>query len=239
MRALAVDTSTDRTGVALWQDGACVLKRETEEPARHAEHLIPLIDEALGKAGWKKTHLELLGCCIGPGSFTGVRVGLATIKGIALALDLPVMGIGSLEAMASAARGAAAGVYVPLLQAGKGEWYWAVYDADGGLVAGPGHIGGRDLATVVEPWLHRDPLVLGDVAAEWVGPDALAGDVGQKLFGARVLRRGETDRPDAVEVARLAVQMHAKGSDVGLHALEPIYVRPPDITWPRSTPSLR
>jgi tRNA threonylcarbamoyladenosine biosynthesis protein TsaB len=239
MRALAVDTSTDRTGIVLWE-GACIVKRETEGPARHAEHLVPLVDEALRMAGWKKTELELLACCIGPGSFTGVRVGLATIKGMALALGVPIVGVGSLEAMASAARSAGARVTLPLLGAGKGEWYWAAYDAEGALVAGPGHVGARDLASVLSPLLDRDPTIVGDVVEAPTGHEA-ADEIAALVASrrARVVRSASTDRPDAAEIARLAVQKLATSGADDLHALEPVYVRPPDITWPRSTSTAR
>jgi tRNA threonylcarbamoyladenosine biosynthesis protein TsaB len=217
VRALAVDTSTDFAGVVLWQDGSCVARTSGSEPARHAESLVSLIDGALATVGWKKMQLDLIACCIGPGSFTGVRAGLATAKGIALGLDRPIVGVGSLEAMAAAA-GPEAGLTVPLLDARKGELFWAAY-ADGKLVDGPGHVTILELATVLRRFVGRDPLVVGAVGSRL------------DLAGARLLRTPATDLPDAAVVARLGLEKLAHGKVDDLHALEPLYVRPPDITW--------
>jgi tRNA threonylcarbamoyladenosine biosynthesis protein TsaB len=152
---------------------------------------------------------------------------LATGKGIALALELPIVGVGSLEAMASAARSTPAAAYVALLEAGKGECYWAAYDAELACIAGPGHVPLADVASVLAPFANRDAAIVGDVAAPL---DAV---------GLRRVRDAKTDRPRASEIARRAVEkIAARGAD-DLHALEPVYVRPPDITWPRSTSTTR
>src|SRR5436190_24352722 len=101
MRALSIDTSTHRAQIALWT-GTCAALEEHDDPSRHAEALLGMVDRALAAAGWRKTDLDLIVTCVGPGSFTGLRAGVATAKGIALALDRPVIGISGLEAMASA-----------------------------------------------------------------------------------------------------------------------------------------
>jgi tRNA threonylcarbamoyladenosine biosynthesis protein TsaB len=223
MRVLAIDTSTPHASVVLWQDGACVVTRSTSEASRHAEHLIALLDETFAVAGWSKREFDVVACCVGPGSFTGVRVGLGTAKGIALALALPIVGVGSLEAMAGAARRTSSSVCVALLEAGKGECYWAAFDGNGACIAGPGHVAARDLASVVTPFAGRDPVIVGDVTSTWDGG------------GARWIRSPETDRPHGGEIARLAAKRLAEHGADDLHALEPTYVRPPDITWPRAT----
>lgn len=220
MRVLAVDTSTDSSGVVLWEEGSCVVRLATEGPARHAENLLPLIDRAFSTAGWTRGQLDLLACCIGPGSFTGVRVGLSTAKGIALALDRPIVGVGSLQAMASAARAGAGAAVLALLEARQGEVFWAMYEGQGGLVEGPAHVKIEEVGSVLRRAIRRSPLVVGVAAA------------GLDLCGARLLRSAPTDRPDAAEVARMAVDQFTRVGGDEVHALEPHYVRPPDITLP-------
>jgi tRNA threonylcarbamoyladenosine biosynthesis protein TsaB len=220
MRVLAVDTSTDSSGVVLWEEGSCVVRLASDEPGRHAESLLPLIDRAFSTAGWTKGQLDLLACCIGPGSFTGVRVGLSTAKGIALALDRPILGVGSLQVMASAARAGDGELVLALLEARQSEVFWAMYEGRGGLVEGPSHVKLEEVGSVLRQQAGRSPLVVGAAAASL------------DLCGARLLRSAATDRPDAAEVARMAVDQFTRVGGDEVHALEPHYVRPPDITLP-------
>jgi tRNA threonylcarbamoyladenosine biosynthesis protein TsaB len=224
MRALAIDTSTYRAEIALWAEGACVAREENLDPAKHAESLFELIDRAFARAGWSKTEVDLLVPCIGPGSFTGARVGLAAAKGIALALDRPIVGVSGLEVMASALcqvapqRVREADAIVALLDARKGEVFWAAYGREGEPLAGPGHVAAVRLGELFAT-LPAKKLVVGKVAAE--------------LGNSAVFRSAETDLPDVGELARLGVRkLRERGPD-DLGALEPVYVRPPDITLPK------
>jgi tRNA threonylcarbamoyladenosine biosynthesis protein TsaB len=219
MHALGIDTSTHRAQVALWDGATCVARESNDDPRQHAERLLGLIDRAVMRAGWKKTEIDLVACCIGPGSFTGVRVALATAKGIALGLGCPIVGVGSLEAMASAARRAGEKMVLPMLDAKKGEVFWAAYDETGALLAGPGHVASGEVATLAKG--------LGNVVAVGEVASSLA------LAGVRILSSPATDLPDALEVARLGVAKHASRGADDVHALEPVYVRPPDITVPK------
>jgi tRNA threonylcarbamoyladenosine biosynthesis protein TsaB len=228
MRALAIDTSTYRAEVILWSAGACVAREENLDPARHAEALFGLIDRAFARAGWKKTELDLVVPCIGPGSFTGARVGLSAAKGIALALDRPIVGVSGLEAMASALRRIepervrASDAVVALLDARKGEVFWAAYGREGEALAGPGHVAAARLVELFET-LPAKKLVVGRIAAE----------LGNLPWQDALFRSSETDLPDVGEVARLGIlKFQQRGSD-DLGALEPVYVRPPDITLPK------
>jgi tRNA threonylcarbamoyladenosine biosynthesis protein TsaB len=229
MRALAIDTSTYRAEVALWAEGSCVAREENLDPAKHAESLFELIDRAFARAGWKKTEIDLLVPCIGPGSFTGARVGLAAAKGIALALGRPIVGVSGLEAMASALGRVAplrvreADAVVAMLDARKGEVFWAAYGREGEALAGPGHVAATRLGELFAT-LPAKKIVVGQVAAQ-LGNSTLSEN--------EVFRSAETDLPDVGELARLgARKLEERGAD-DLGALEPVYVRPPDITLPK------
>lgn len=188
--------------------------------------MLGLIDAVLGQAGWKKRDIELVACCIGPGSFTGVRVGVATAKGIALALGLPIVGIGSLEVMARAylARLVATPdpdeAAIALLDARKSEVFWAAYASSGELIAGPGHLAATDVADIATRVARTKVTYLGEVARRL------------SLDSACVVTTPETDRPDPVHLAKLAMARFDDRGPDDLDALEPVYVRPPDITLP-------
>src|SRR2546421_8825721 len=138
MRALAIDTSTERGQVALWDGAVCVARENDVEPHGHAESVFGSIDGAFVASGWQKHQIDLVVVGLGPGSFSGVRVGVATGKGIALGLDRPIVGVGGLAAMASAAGEAQA--VLALLDAGRSEVFWGAYASDGRLLGVPGHV---------------------------------------------------------------------------------------------------
>src|SRR4051812_25416291 len=103
MKVLALSTSTPRGSVAVVDDGAVLASVAYVDLKSHAERIFGSIDLALAKAGLERSTIAAVACDLGPGSFTGVRVGVASAKGIALALGVPVFGVSSLEVMAAAA----------------------------------------------------------------------------------------------------------------------------------------
>ena len=254
MRALAIDTSTDTAGVALWDGQSCVARTSSDAapaalartpapgetalleasplaspPGQHGERLLGLVDALFTRAGWSKRDLELVACSIGPGSFTGVRVGVATAKGIALALDLPIVGIGSLDAMAHAYAARRDGdvdpqrAIVALLDARKGEVFWSAHADDGALLAGPGHLAAARIGDLHRLATRPRVVFVGEVARRL------------PLAPADIVTSPETDRPDPAIIARLAAAKFARAGSDDIDALEPAYVRPPDITLPSAS----
>lgn len=139
MRLLAIDTAADLCA-------ACVLDTEAGERGRcvlelgkgHAERLMAVIDEALAKAGVAYADLGAITVSVGPGSFTGVRVGVAAARGLALALGIPAVGVTTLEALARQAREASPGrPALARIEAGRGQAYVAAFSAAGELTFGP------------------------------------------------------------------------------------------------------
>jgi tRNA threonylcarbamoyladenosine biosynthesis protein TsaB len=125
---LGIDTATRQPSIAL--AGRATELRRLPEGAWHARALLPAIETLLDEAGLTKEDLAGIGVAAGPGSFTGVRIGLATAKGIGFALDITVVGISTLEAMARAVAaeiGAGVGTVCPVIEAGRGEIYGAVF----------------------------------------------------------------------------------------------------------------
>lgn len=93
MVILGVDTSEDYARIALWNNGSLAGESMTEQRFHHAEGLVPLIEQVLAETGIEKKQLELVSVNRGPGSFTGLRIGLATAKGICQSLQIPLVGI--------------------------------------------------------------------------------------------------------------------------------------------------
>lgn len=213
MRLLAFDTSSQRASAAV-VDGDRLLARREAEVARHGKALEPLLRATLEAAGLGAGDLEAIAVGLGPGSFTGTRIGVAAAKGLALGLGVPLVGVGSLEVLAAAA--GEAGFCAPLVDAGRGRVYGALYE-----------LGPPVPHTVVAPFdelpeaalakLGEGVRIVGNGIARH---DAIGGDA------------ADAERtPDAVVLARLA-RVRLGAGEVAGPALEPIYVRPSDATLP-------
>jgi tRNA threonylcarbamoyladenosine biosynthesis protein TsaB len=100
-RILSLETSTSICSVALHERGALLALAEIKEPGAHAEKLLLLVDEVFEKAGLSFGDLDAVAVSQGPGSYTGLRIGVSTAKGIAYGLDIPLIGINTLQAMAA------------------------------------------------------------------------------------------------------------------------------------------
>lgn len=205
MIVLAIDTCLFACSVAV-VDGEQVLARRVEPMSRgHQERLAPLVQEAMAEAGLGFDKLERIGVTVGPGSFTGLRVGLAFAKGLASALSIPAVGIGALEALAHTE----SGNVVAVLDAKRGQVYLQAFSG-GAQVSAP------------------DALPIETAAARVAefAPDTLIGTGAALLAGVRPgVRVIEADVTDPVAVARLA----ALRSPV---PPRPLYLRAPDAKLP-------
>jgi len=217
MIVLALDTST-RTGGCAVLRGDDVLAEVPGEAARtHAERLPGDLMTVLERARVALADVDVFAVATGPGSFTGLRVGIATMQGLALAADRPLVGVSALDALArSAAAGAGARV-ATWVDAWRGEVYAALYDGtvevEGATVELPERILARLRGTPT--------LFIGDGAA--VHRDAI-----RQTMGARGELAPALERPLAGIIARLAHAEAEAGRRPGPAEIQPLYVRRPD-----------
>jgi tRNA threonylcarbamoyladenosine biosynthesis protein TsaB len=225
VRVLAVDTSTELGSVAVLVDGELRAEIAARVRARHGETLLPLIAQALDHAGLERDELDLLAVGVGPGSFTGTRIGVATAKGLAIALDRPLMGVVSLSAIARAMPGRRV---VPIVDAHKGEVYLSVHEREGERVVetlAPIHAAPLEAARQVRAAIGSEPLVLGGSGLRRYP------EIAGALAPADVLP-ALWDAPRAAMIALEAeARFVAQGPD-DRAALEPLYVRPSDAVLP-------
>jgi tRNA threonylcarbamoyladenosine biosynthesis protein TsaB len=205
MRILALETATHRLSVALWSDGDLV-ERAAELPSGGSEWLLPAMRAMLDDAGIGLRALDGIAFGAGPGSFTGLRLAAGCAQGLAFGLELPVLGIGTLEALALASGETRA---FCCLDARMNEVYVAAYE-DGVEVMAP----------MVCPPEHLPSLPNGD---GWVGcGDGFASYPNLSAGPAYV--RPEL-RPTAAAVARLAAPRFARGEGIPAALAAPLYVR--------------
>ncbi len=221
---LALDTSTKQAGVALY-DGArgLVAEYNWSSANRHTEELMPAVAQIVGQAGLKPADLAAVGVALGPGSFTGLRVGLAAAKGLALANRLTLVGVPTLDATAYPHQSQPAPV-IAVLQAGRGRVYWAPY------AHGPDGWGAQQapqLSTLVElaDFVTRPFVFVGELSP--ADQEVLAQAAGRPrvivLPPALRWRR-------AGYVADLAWQRFDRGEADDPATLSPIYLQGPEGT---------
>ena len=204
---LGLDTATAGTAVALWAPGGPEIERRDDPPpgARpaHAAKLLALVEEAIAVSGADWDAIERIAVGVGPGSFTGLRLGIATARGLAQARGLPLVGVSSLAALAAGADAALA-----VIDARRGE----VFAAAPG-VFGPTALAPEDLAARIQPgW-----LAVGDGAVRFREPLERAGAVIPADDAPQ-------HRVSALQICRLG----ATGEPADRDALLPDYRREPD-----------
>lgn len=126
---LSLETSGPHASVALHRSGNCLAEVHTEAPSQHASQLTLMAEACLKEAQCDWSHLEALAVSIGPGSYTGLRIGLSTAKGFCFGLDLPLIALNTLQIMAAALPSQGA-LRLPMLDARRMEVYAAIFDAD-------------------------------------------------------------------------------------------------------------
>lgn len=217
MNLLAIETATEACSAAVLT-AAGIVERFEIAPRRHAELLLPMCEAVLAEAGITRRQLDAIAVGRGPGAFTGVRLAISAAQGVALALDLPVVPVSSLAALALEAPAAGQDATLAVIDARMGEVYAGCFrPAADGLVEAFGEETVGPAAAVVLPaaaaW-----AVVGTGWLAW--PDALRAHLpGEPLFAA-----GERF-PRAAAVARLAAPIAKAGGGVAAELALPVYLR--------------
>ena len=128
MKILMIDTSGPACGVAISRDGQIVCEMQLTSGRTHSQRVMPMVDQALELSEMQVGDIDLFGAVVGPGSFTGVRIGVSTVKALAHAADKPCIGIDALEALAANALGFG-GVICPILDARAQQVYGAMFES--------------------------------------------------------------------------------------------------------------
>ncbi|MEW6663139.1 MAG: tRNA (adenosine(37)-N6)-threonylcarbamoyltransferase complex dimerization subunit type 1 TsaB [Bacillota bacterium] len=220
MRVLAIDSATNVAGVAVAEDNRLIAEFFFNTNKTHSQRLLPMVAKILQETALELGDMDGLAVTIGPGSFTGLRIGLATVKGLALTSGLPLVGVPTLDALAWNGIGGS-GLICPVLNARRQEVYTCLYRAAGGGIER------------LSSYMAVSPQVLGDILAAQEEPVLLMGD------GVDVCRKILLDRlgsrlyvahaaallPRAAHAAFLGLERLAKGDTDSLHSLSPLYIR--------------
>ncbi|CAG0929036.1 MAG: tRNA threonylcarbamoyladenosine biosynthesis protein TsaB [Rhodocyclaceae bacterium] len=213
MRLLAIESSTELLTIALHLDGR-IVEREGARGAAHSETALPLLQSLLDEQGMALAGLDGIAFGAGPGAFTGLRFACSAAQGLAVGAGLPVIGVGSLEAMALQMGD---GLVYACADARMREAYCAAY-----------RVRGEDVETIVAPVVARPDLVPQPPGPGWLGCGsgfaAYAAEIATRL-GPAISRVDASARPRAAGVLRLAAPRLARGQGVDAALAAPLYVR--------------
>jgi tRNA threonylcarbamoyl adenosine modification protein YeaZ len=217
VKICAVETSTALGSVALYEDDVLVAEDARRVSNAHGESLLPMMDRLFAAQGWNAKDVARWAIGIGPGSFTGVRIGVATVKGIVIATGAEIVPVTSLEALAASLTDAGSAIVVPAIEAIRGEVY---------VQALRGREGNTPVCLVpetVEAWLaaadDEQIILVGEASAR----------IPMQHVRTKRLVSAEHALPHARGVAAVARARSPSNPDT----IEPAYVRAPEITSPK------
>lgn len=215
---LALDSTSRAGSVAILADGRLLVEQSGDAAQTHGERLPRDLERALDTAGLTLDAVELLAVTAGPGSFTGLRVGIAAIQGVAMATGVPVVAVSALDALAVAAAGGTT-LVATWIDAQRGEVFAALYAADGvRVLVDPSSRTPERTLTHWHDWLVDEPVrFIGDGARRY------AAEITARLGAAVEI----VDAPPlAGVIARIAAAAPERA--VLPHAIVPLYIRRPD-----------
>ncbi len=217
MKTLAIETSGRFGGVALW-DGELLGERLFDQPMNHAQELFPAIAELSARFGWKPDDPQIIAVNVGPGSYTGLRVGVAAAKMLAFAIDAALVGVLSTDALVRNAP-ADADAAAPIIDAKRKQAYARRYRRGAGEWRPESELTVDDPAAIAAN-LPPEAVVFGDGAA-------LYADVFRRA-GLRVLDDPALAQARPAIVAELGERLFRAGERADIAALLPVYLRKPE-----------
>ena len=208
MNILAIDTSSDYLSIAVAKDGKVLSRFHRKAAMAHSRLLVPTIDKVLKKAKIRLEDVGLFCISIGPGSFTGLRIGVTTVKGLSYALKKPIAEVPTLDVIAANVKDIK-GVICPVLDARKNKVYACLYKSDGKIIKKISKYLLLSVKDLMEKTAKYDKvLFLGDA---------------MHLLGKPAVKKPDW-HPKADVVARLGLEEFKKKRIISAEELEPMYL---------------
>ncbi|PSW75332.1 tRNA (adenosine(37)-N6)-threonylcarbamoyltransferase complex dimerization subunit type 1 TsaB [Photobacterium sp. GB-50] len=223
-KILAVDTATENCSVALLM-GDEVISRCEYAPREHTTKILPMVDTVLAEAGIKLNQLDALAYGQGPGSFTGVRIGIGIAQGLAFGADLPMVGVSTLAAMAQGTyRVHQADNVLSAIDARMGEIYWGQYQRK---TDGDWQIIGAEQVIVPDALVESVQTETGIWLIAGTAWEVYADTLAKLPFE---MQQGSVLYPDSQDMVHLAKFAFARGESVSAEVASPVYLRD-TVTW--------
>lgn len=224
MRALAIDTSTAMAGIAVFDENGLQAEYLLRDMKTHSQKLVPMLDEGLKGLQLSPADIDVFAAVTGPGSFTGIRIGVTTTKALAYAVNKPTVGIPSLDALANAVAAPEGTIICPIMDARNNQVYTALYKYQNGLMLNLSGYMGVHVSELVGQIEEK----YGDLHILFTGD----GIILHRDFLKIELNDRCTFVPDfmsqqmAASAAQLALSKALRGETVSCMELMPYYLRP-------------
>lgn len=226
MKILAIDTAFNACSVAFWDSISLEKKAITEVLERgHAERLMPMLGEVLSNAGAAYADLDLIAVTLGPGAFTGMRVGIATAKALSLATQRPWIGVNSFKSFWATYKNISGNVdydlYAVLLETKRDDYYFGMLDKNGNEIEMPVCCRAE---FIIEKLENKNYLIIGNTVEHFICVNNLSKTkYNQNIFSFNY--------PDPTIIAQEALNILDKGGDI--FDMSPVYLREADVTLPK------
>ena len=224
MRILAIEASGPVAGCALLEDGTLTAEYSVQYKKKHSQSLVPMLDEMKRMLDLQLSSIDFLAVTEGPGSFTGLRIGAATVKGLGLALDKPVLPVPTVDSLACNLFGTDR-LICPLMDARRQQVYTGIYENDGELrVIEPQCVVALSEITQKLNALGREVIFLGD------GVPVNEAALGEQMTVPYLIAPAHVNRQRAASTAVRAAQIYAERADAALVSADdfrPEYLRIP------------
>ncbi|MBN1504792.1 MAG: tRNA (adenosine(37)-N6)-threonylcarbamoyltransferase complex dimerization subunit type 1 TsaB [Candidatus Eisenbacteria bacterium] len=233
---IAVETSTTFASAAAVRDGTLLAETCLFAPQGHCENLLPMLETLLTGAGLDLAQATAFAVSLGPGSFTALRIGLSTVKALAMASRRPLVGVGTLDALAFNAAGLCSHV-CPIIDAKRGEVFYSLFRDESGRQERLLEYGAQrpdEAIALLSSFMASSPegkvIFLGD------GVEACRGPIEAQFGGRAIFAPPHLGTPRASAVGVLALALLERGRVEDVAGVEPIYVRRSDAEIRRQRP---
>lgn len=227
-RILAIDTSTDACSVAIWNQGEILTSYEVR-PREHAQRILPMVQQALAEGEIVLSQIDVLAFGRGPGSFTGIRIGISVAQGLALGADLPLLGLSTLKTIAQGAwRISHAERILAAIDARMGEVYWGQFERQ---KDSSWHENEREEMITFSEALKRLRGLRGIWARAGTGWQMYPDLVSESAFS---VYDGKILFPQAEDMLSLALLAWKQGLALAVENVKPIYLHN-KVTWKKQT----
>ncbi|MFR8104436.1 MAG: tRNA (adenosine(37)-N6)-threonylcarbamoyltransferase complex dimerization subunit type 1 TsaB [Clostridia bacterium] len=219
MKILSIDTSSNICSVSLLENMDIILEEHIENEKTHSEKLMPMIKEVLEKADITLNQIDLFACSKGPGSFTGIRIGIASIKALASFPEKPVIGISSLEGLAYNIK--RDGYIASILDARNDQVYFGLFERKKEIISPIGAYLADDIQTclnTITPYIEKEITFVGD-------GNLLHQKKIEKLFAKAKFASKEENKASSISIGKAAYIAFKQGKKETTDTLLPLYLR--------------
>lgn len=218
MKILSIDTSSKICSVSILEDCNVLLEKHTNDERTHSQNLMPLVNEIFKETNLTLDNIDLLACSQGPGSFTGIRIGIATIKAFADAKNIPVVGVTSLESLAYNI--SETGLIVSLIDAKNDNVYYSLFSNNGSTYSQIGEFKSDSIQNIL------DNLSIYDDKLIFVGDGAVKHhDKILRLIRNPVFANEVQNQQTSISIGKSAYNKFKNGIYGDSNSLSPIYLK--------------